>query len=407
MVCNMSFLSADDVFVLLIAALHQNAKKSSFRQALTVAESRLRSGKIRRGALLPPSESAFMHLFNSGQDDALITLCGFDHESFAMLLNLFEPYFDQYTPHMLNKDSSSSAGYFKRVKKGKSGKRQGRPRIFTAVMVLGLVLAWTRTRGSYKVLQIIFGFTSTPLSLWLRFGRRVLVQVLQKHPLARVEMPNEEQLQDFTEAISGKYPSLSNVWGAMDGLKLLLEVAGDNNTQNNFYNGWTHDHYVSNLFLFSPDGKIRKMFLNAPGCWHDSTLGNASGMYPALEEIFNAHGGRVVADSAFSKMRWKAILKSHKSILDRAGNVRQRASVFRAATSVRQLSEWGMRGLQGSFPRLKDRLQYEERGERKIILLLVALLYNFRASTVGQNQIQSTFMPHLKQDVNNYIFGAI
>jgi len=31
------------------------------------------------------------------------------------------------------------------------------------------------------------------------------------------------------------------------------------------------------------------------------------------------------------------------------------------------------------------------------------LQLNFRASTVGQNQIQSTFMPHPKQDVNNYI----
>jgi len=69
---------------------------------------------------------------------------------------------------------------------------------------------------------------------------------------------------------------------------------------------------------------------------------------------------------------------------------------------VRQLSEWGMRGLQVSFPYLKDRLIYEEIGERKIILQLIVLLYNFRATTVGQNQISSTFMPWLKRNANSY-----
>ena len=35
----------------------------------------------------------------------------------------------------------------------------------------------------------------------------------------------------------------------------------------------------------------------------------------------------------------------------------------RQATSVRQLSEWGMRIVQGQFPRLKDSLLYEEKGD--------------------------------------------
>jgi hypothetical protein len=64
-----------------------------------------------------------------------------------------------------------------------------------------------------------------------------------------------------------------------------------------------------------------------------------------------------------------------------------------------------MRGFKGSFPRLKDRLQYEERGEQKIILFLFVLLYNFCASTVGQNQIQSTFMDPLARNCNAYLFG--
>ena len=48
--------------------------------------------------------------------------------------------------------------------------------------------------------------------------------------------------------------------------------------------------------------------------------------------------------------------------------------------SVRQLSEWGMRTIQAQFPRLKDDMQHEEFGERKVILHLMVLSCNFQAS---------------------------
>jgi hypothetical protein len=87
------------------------------------------------------------------------------------------------------------------------------------------------------------------------------------------------------------------------------------------------------------------------------------------------------------------------------GGPRLRSSIHKQATALRQLAEWGMRGLQGSFPCLKDHLLYEERGERRIILEMIVLLYNFRASTVEMNQIQSTFMPHLERSANKFVFN--
>ena len=70
----------------------------------------------------------------------------------------------------------------------------------------------------------------------------------------------------------------------------------------------------------------------------------------------------------------------------------QAVRVNNEATSVRQLSEHGMQMIQGQFPRLKDNLQYEVFGERKIILYLMVLLYNFQTEKVGINQILNTFM---------------
>ena len=62
-----------------------------------------------------------------------------------------------------------------------------------------------------------------------------------------------------------------------------------------------------------------------------------------------------------------------------------------------------MHALQGSFPRLRDRFQYEENGERKAMLLTIVLLYNLRVNKVGINQILNTYMPVLSKDTNYYI----
>ena len=50
------------------------------------------------------------------------------------------------------------------------------------------------------------------------------------------------------------------------------------------------------------------------------------------------------------------------------------------AMSCRQAAEWGMRGLQGSFPRLKDRIIYEENGERAIISKIYYLVVQLQGT---------------------------
>ena len=65
---------------------------------------------------------------------------------------------------------------------------------------------------------------------------------------------------------------------------------------------------------------------------------------------------------------------------------------------MRQASEWGMRCIQGSFPHLKERFIYEERGERARMLLLIVLIYNFRVSSVRIDQIRNKYMPWLEED---------
>jgi hypothetical protein len=127
------------------------------------------------------------------------------------------------------------------------------------------------------------------------------------------------------------------------------------------------------------------------------------GIYDKVDDLYRTHGVKIVVDSAFSSESRDSMYKSYQNNIDTHGNVRQALNIQKQATSVRQLSEWGMRALQASFPRLKDRLIYEDRGERRLIMNLIVLLYNFRASVVGLNQIQSSFMPWLQRSANGHM----
>ena len=74
------------------------------------------------------------------------------------------------------------------------------------------------------------------------------------------------------------------------------------------------------------------------------------------------------------------------------------------AISLRQAVEWGMKAIQGAFPRLKDTIHYEattdieDRLERKLVLKIVVLLYNFRIEKVCLNQIQNVSIPEWSHD---------
>jgi hypothetical protein len=77
--------------------------------------------------------------------------------------------------------------------------------------------------------------------------------------------------------------------------------------QSQFYNGWTHGHYVSNVFVFAPDGKIICCVINAPGSFHDSTV-SEYGIYDKLDFLYKEYNAKTVADSSFIGTRPNLVL---------------------------------------------------------------------------------------------------
>ena len=232
--------------------------------------------------------------------------------------------------------------------------------------------------------------TNSPMSYWLWFAMRCLRSALVDHPQARICKPTAEEVETYKMAISAKYPSLPNVWAAVDGIKLRVATSQFWDEQITFYNGWQHSHYVNNIFCFSPDGRIRICVLNCPGSWHDSTMSD-HGAYAKMKEVYEEFGGQVVVDSAFKIVRGSdgndIFIKSSQE----DGEGAQAIIVHRNATSVRQLSEWGMRMIQAQFPRITDVLPLDK--ERRLcILQLAVLVYNFTTAEVGINEILNSYM---------------
>ncbi len=184
--------------------------RKKFLKSLSEEERCLRSRKIPRASLLTLNMSPWCNLFVSEVDQALITMTGFKGISFASLLQKFAPLFDDYTPfntsHILLKQGDPSKG--------------GRPRKVHPEDCLGLVLVWTRMRGSLMALQFIFGMTCSNLCMYLRFGRRVIIEALKSDSLAKIAIPLNEEIALYKEAAGAMYSLQSDVWSTMDGLNL-------------------------------------------------------------------------------------------------------------------------------------------------------------------------------------------
>ena len=110
---------------------------------------------------------------------------------------------------------------------------------------------WFRTRGSCaRSLAMIFGQTATPMYKWLKFGCQVLLHVLSRTESAKVKSPSEAQVCDFQAAVSKKYPTCSDVWGAADRIKLSIQSPLSHQIQLRFYNRGKSNHTAKLLLFF-------------------------------------------------------------------------------------------------------------------------------------------------------------
>jgi hypothetical protein len=376
-------------FVMMLAAY----ALVDFTFFLSIDEVRKRKRRIPRCALSNPCYSSVKVLLASRNEQAYITFTGLDVAAFEYLLVRFEVLYSRYSPYVV--DGKIVPLRHERGTKG------GRPRTFDAAGCLALILSYTRTRGSVIGLQVMFGASHSVLVLFLKYSMRLLYKILLEEDAAKVCIPSADKIREYQSIIRLNFPALDGAWCVMDGLKLLVQSSGVDVEQNAYYNGWLHDHFVSCVYVFAPSGHIVAQSLNNPGSWHDSLVALNGNIYNELESVYEACGGKCVVDSAFNQKRCPYLIKSGNA---KPGETAERRRIRCQATVMRQASEWGMRAIQGSFPRLKDRFLFsDDRQDRRIFLHLVSMLLNFRTTFVGMNQLESTFYPLFEEVGDNVL----
>ncbi len=276
-----------------VTRVYHSRNQKIFHQSLCRKLKGLCTKRIARVSLHHPVSSSWWQLYLSNNDQALVTLTGFDHFLFDFPLNLFDPVY-----HLYSSGDDDGNGLICQI----CNYNYRRPWLVSAADCLGLNLAWTCFRGSSMPLQLVFGMTGSRVSKWLHFGSWILIMILLNYVDAAVWLPSAEKLEIYEAAIQVRHPSLTNVLCTMDGLMLYLQQSCDWVIQNMFYNGWTHDHYVLSVFVFCPDGTIPIAAINYPGCFHESQIAEWGKGYKKFEIIFGETGGKCVVDSAFAKL---------------------------------------------------------------------------------------------------------
>jgi hypothetical protein len=169
----------------------------------------------------------------------------------------------------------------------------------------------------------------------------------------------------------------------MDGLSLSSQCTDERNIQNAYYCGYDCNTMVNNVFAYGPDGKVFFCAINFPGSWADGSL-----TARFLQHIKKRIGDyKICVDQGFPRsgeasgilvgpIPERSARRLYPAMRDQ---LLKRSNVY---TSLRQASEWGMRGLQGSFPRCRKRLPTENYQRRKILEAIV-FIHNFWTEIVG------------------------
>jgi len=155
-----------------------------------------------------------------------------------------------------------------------------------------------------KTLCQLFGSPPSVTCRTLRIALLALDDCLSQMPDARISWPNPNEIAEYAnmvDMVESREPSVSNVFGFVDGVDLPVMDPSQSWKQNAFYNGFKCSCNVACVIVFGPDGCILYAKFNAPGSWHDSNV--AAELFNIL--IYNTpRGWAILGDTAFPRT-WK------------------------------------------------------------------------------------------------------
>jgi hypothetical protein len=278
--------------------------------------------------------------------------------------------------------------------------RPGRPCNTDAETCIVLALSWLSSTADQRHLELIFGSTHTQVSTDLSDGLAHLGAALKRCPAAAVVWPTLQEQLMFHELITSAYgqpPLPVRVFGFTDGKRDLIFNPDCPAEQNLFYNGWTKTTGVLSLFTYTPDGRIVHANCNLPNKLNDKTA--AVPLVGVLRnQEYNPLSMGVLVDPGFSCKDTDDILVSENFTPATAAGepvavtAETRRAFQRWLKAARQPAEWGMRTLNGAWPRMTQPLPTDNAARQQLYNIVVRL-HNLVATTVnyGKNEIRSVY----------------
>jgi hypothetical protein len=253
-----------------------------------------------------------------------------------------------------------------------------RPCLLTPEGYLGLLLFYLGSTINYKHRCLIFGITPSVCSCLVNWMLKKVVCLLRGHPFARVKFPNGEKMREYADVIQMREPMVDNIIDSMDGVCFPAECTNDRVEQNAMYCGYDCNTMVNNVFAYGPNGKVFFAAINFPRSWADGSLvarfmrhiKNKTGSFKIC-----IHQGFPQSGEAYGTLVRPITKRAAQCLHPDMRNYLLRIS--NSDTSLWQVSELGMHGLQGTFPCCKKRLPSDP-ALRCLVIKGIVLVHNFR-----------------------------
>lgn len=152
-------------------------------------------------------------------------MTGFSREAFMVLENILQP-----PPPLFNVG--------------------GRPTKLNYRAQLGLFLMWCCSRMKIKELCLLFGCVPSSAHRYLKKMLARAAPILRKYPHAQVKFPDIPEMARLADLVAHREPLVRNVVSFIDGCSIKIECTSEPNIQNAYYDGFTCDTCVNNVFLF-------------------------------------------------------------------------------------------------------------------------------------------------------------
>jgi len=253
----------------------------------------------------------------------------------------------------------------------------------------------------------LFGSTPATASRTKWNSLRILYRIVTKDDDCRIQYPNHEEMDWYSQLIQNKYHLLEGCIGVLDGTIFEIKQQTNFAIQQKYYSGHHKVHCVNNILLFAPDGCIIQADTNYPGSRHDSWCARRL-LKSVMDPFATPYGKYILADSAFPHTGMYALKVLTTLTTPERENMERRHALgsdtrtkleqlARMVTSCRQSVEWGNRSLKAQFGRLKALPQ--DASQRNTIITCCLRLYNLRTRVVQINQIRTVFNSQLDESL--------